>query len=1814
MNKFFVLLFLSFLSVTARSQTAASYGFSAFTTTYTSIAGSGSTLVPSIICDDCTQVNIPIGFTFKFCGTNYTSLSATSNAYLSLTNSTAFTFINVAANIVSPGMLFAYWDDLEGFPTIPSTAYYRTSGTAPNRVFTFEWKDFGTWFGTSTCTSCPANIQIKLYETSNLIDFIYGPSTYVGRTASIGIANSVTDWQTLDNVSGSPTPSSTVFTDVLANSPANGQVYRWGSNCAGTPVTGAISALPASGCGSFTSVLSLPSSSIGTGLSYQWLTSPDSLTWTSIPGATGSTYAATISVSTYYRCIMTCAYGGVSGTSPSFLLVSNPLPAPISGASSFCPFAPVTLTDPTPGGVWTSSNVVAATVGSLTGVVSGGAPGVSIIRYTLPTGCAATKSVTVVPAPVTISGPPTVCTGVSVTLSDAMAGGTWSSSNPAVGTVGSVSGNVTGISTGTTTITYTLGGCSVYRTETVIASPAAITGPSEICLASSELYTDSTPGGTWTTSVISRAIVGSPSGTVTGVGVGPVVISYTIPGGCFALAAVTVDPLPSTITGTPSVCVGRSTTLFCPGGGTWSSTNPATATIGSSTGIVTGVSAGPVTIIYTLPTGCSATYGFTVLPPPAPITGSPVLCVGAVGALTDATPGGAWTSSNPAIASVHSLFGIDTGRAAGTATLYYTLGTGCYSTLTVTVNAPPAPITGVPCVIVGSSTMLSSTGGTTWSSGSSSVVSVGSSSGVVTGVAVGVDNITCYGSSGCYVTVPVTVNPVPAPIVGTHLLCAGLTTTLTDAAPGGTWTSSNPAVATIDASTGFVTATGAGVALIFYTLPGGCTGPPTTFTLTVNATPSAIAGGNSVCQGSNITLYDLTPGGTWTSSAPGIAPVSTTGMVNGIALGTAIITYSFGASCYATQPVTVNPMPGAISGPGTVCNGSSITMSCTGGGTWISTMTPVATVDSITGVVSGITTGNTTIIYSLPTTCSSSKSVTVSPVPSPITGPLSVCRGASTTLSDPTPGGTWSSSLLSVATIGSLSGIVAGVATGVATISYTLSTGCSARRTVSVTTAPGPITGSLRACVAQSTILGNSVPGGVWTSATTAVATAGSLTGIISGVVPGNSVITYSLGTGCIVTATVTVNPSPALITGASQVCVGSAITLTDASIGGTWSSSSTSTASVGSLTGLVNGITAGVANISYTVSSGCSSIKSVTVVALPAPISGTASVCVGGTTILNNISPGGTWASSAPAIATIGSLTGLVSGITAGVANITYRMASSCFITKAVTVNPSPPAITGSALLCVGNFSLLSDVSIGGLWSTSGTTIARVGSSSGLVTGVSAGTAFITYTATTGCVATREVTVSAPPAGITGSSTLCMGSSVVESNTTPGGTWASSNLIIATVGSLTGMVTGVNTGFAVISYTTLAGCIVTKIVTVNLPPPGISGPSRVCVGQTISLTDPVPGGIWASSSTAVAAVGSLTGVVSGIVGGVVTISYTVTEGCTATYPVSVNSVPPITGIVNLCAWGDTLTIHDATPGGLFSSTLVTVFNLGGGAARVTSSIPGSGIIMYTVPSGCTTTAPITVNPLPGPITGSYSICVGASTTLRDASPGGVWTSSAPGIISAGSFTGVVTGVAAGTAFVTYTLPTGCKLDTMVLVNNIPAGITGWGSTVMVGTSTTYADATPGGIWTSSNPAVASIGMSSGTVTGLAAGYVTISYTIGTGCSAFRALTVVVMPATRTASTISDNSDFLITPNPTSGRILLNGTFGDAVFKDEGDSKVYLSITDMLGRVVHNEILLAHYGKLQDEVTLNSQLANGMYLLSLRTDAGMMLFHLVLER
>lgn len=133
----------------------------------------------------------------------------------------------------------------------------------------------------------------------------------------------------------------------------------------------------------------------------------------------------------------------------------------------------------------------------------------------------------------------------------------------------------------------------------------------------------------------------------------------------------------------------------------------------------------------------------------------------------------------------------------------------------------------------------------------------------------------------------------------------------------------------------------------------------------------------------------------------------------------------------------------------------------------------------------------------------------------PITGTMNLCRGATTTLTNTTAGGTWSSLNNSVATIDIFSGVVTGVAPGISSIVYATSSG-NAITTVTVDPLPntGKILGLNTACPGSTAILSNYVTGGIWSSSNEAVAAISS-TGIVTAIAPGTTTIYYAIATGC---------------------------------------------------------------------------------------------------------------------------------------------------------------------------------------------------------------------------------------------------------------------------------------------------------------------------------------------------------------------------------------------------------------------------------------------------------------------------------------------------------------------------------------------------------------------------------------------------------------------------------------------------------------------------------------------------------------------------
>ena len=1237
---------------------------------------------------------------------------------------------------------------------------------------------------------------------------------------------------------------------------------------------------------------SLTVAATGTGtITYQWYESSDNSTWSAISGATASTYAPT--VSQYYKVVATDGTTNCTTTSTTANVIVNALPV-LSSASSVNP------------------TTCSGADGQITFSVTNVADGTYTVSYT-----GGTFSATVSSGTATATG---LAAGTYANLSI-------TNGNTCTGT-SALSVTLTAPSSPTATVTSDDTDNTVCDGTTVTLTATSGTGYSYQWHEGSAAISGATNISYGATTSGDYKVVVTASGCSTTSSVTTVVVNAT-----------------PTISGTATVCVGSTTTLT--GSGTassttpWASASPSVATV-SSTGVVTGVAAGTSVITYTDNNGCSVieTVTVTALDDATFSYAASAYCADGTDPTPTVTTSGGTFSAASGLSINTSTGVIDlSASTAGTYTVTYTTAGTCPNTATasITVNATPT-ITGTAAVCVGSTTTLTGSGtaasSTPWASATTSVATV-SSAGVVTGVAAGTSVITYTDNNGCSVTQTVTVNALPVTTITSsdadNTICSGESITLTaDAGTTGytfQWYKDGTVIVGATSSTYSATTTGTYTVAVTNNSTS-CTATTSSadqVDVVVNALPvlsSASSVNPTTCSGADGQItFSVTnvADGTYTVSYTGgtfSATVSSgTATATGLAAGTyANLSITNGNTCTGTSALSVtltapsSPTATVTSDDtdNTVCDGTTVTLTATSGtGYSYQWHEGSAAISGATNISYGATTSGDYKVVVTASGCSTTSSVTtvvVNATPT-ISGTATVCVGSTTTLtgsgtaSSTTP---WASASPSVATVSS-TGVVTGVAAGTSVITYTDNNGCSVIETVTVT-ALDDATFSYAASAYCAD--GTDPTPTVTTSGGTFSAASGlsinTSTGVIdlSASTAGTYTVTYTTAGTCpnTATASITVNALPT-ITGTSTVCVGSTVTLTGSGTpaGSTpWASSDASVATITS-SGVVTGVAAGTTTITYTNDNGCSITETVTVNALPT-ITGTSTVCVGSTvTLTGSGTPAGStpWASSDASVATITS-SGVVTGVAAGTTTITYTNDNGCSITETVTVN-ALPTITGTSTVCVGSTVTLtgSGTPAGSTpWASSDASVATI-TSSGVVTGVAAGTTTITYTNDNGCSITETVTVNALPT-ITGTSTVCVGSTVTLTGSgTPAGStpWASSDASVATITS-SGVVTGVAAGTTTITYTNDNGCSITETVTVNALPT-ITGTSTVCVGSTVTLTGsgtPAGSTPWASSDASVATITS-SGVVTGVAAGTTTITYTNDNGCSITETVTVNAL-----------------------------------------------------------------------------------------------------------------------------------------------------------------------------------------------------------------------------------------------------------------------------------------------------------------------------------
>lgn len=181
-----ITLLLAFLLAVATESYGqiSGYGFSESTEVYTAVTGTNSTATG----DDGSQNAVAIGFTFKFDGVDYTTFSINTNGFIRLgANIAGSSWINSVSNTAAQRPLVApFWDDNH---RNTGSIQYIVTGVAPNQILEVGWDAVNIGGSGGTSATNLASYKLRLYETTNVIEFVYGPTMAAAGTltASVGL-------------------------------------------------------------------------------------------------------------------------------------------------------------------------------------------------------------------------------------------------------------------------------------------------------------------------------------------------------------------------------------------------------------------------------------------------------------------------------------------------------------------------------------------------------------------------------------------------------------------------------------------------------------------------------------------------------------------------------------------------------------------------------------------------------------------------------------------------------------------------------------------------------------------------------------------------------------------------------------------------------------------------------------------------------------------------------------------------------------------------------------------------------------------------------------------------------------------------------------------------------------------------------------------------------------------------------------------------------------------------------------------------------------------------------------------------------------------------------------------------------------------------------------------------------------------------------------------------------------------------------------------------------------------------------------------
>jgi len=490
----------------------------------------------------------------------------------------------------------------------------------------------------------------------------------------------------------------------------------------------------------------------------------------------------------------------------------------------------------------------------------------------------------------------------------------------------------------------------------------------------------------------------------------------------------------------------------------------------------------------------------------------------------------------------------------------------------------------------------------------------GQTTPTATGLAAGTYTVTVIDSKGCSAIQTVSITQPAALVVAippVSTICTGESVSLSANSSGGTPSYSYSWSNGGNSSSIFVSPSVTTGYTVTVSDAGGCTAAATVNVTVKPGIAAAITGAATICAGELVTLA-ASGGGTYiwntgaTTSVIAASPTATTSYT--------VVASNGSCSNTATVTITVlNNIHAAITGNNFICTGSSVTLTASGGTTylWNTGSTSAFLVISPTS-----STSYSVIVSSGACTDVASYSVTVSPLPVPVVSSSTICAGQSASLSV-SGGGSyqWSN--------GDTNATIT-VAPSLSTAySVTVSIGtCTATAFTSVTVNPLPIptASSCTVCAGDNATL--TAGGGVsylWSNgATSSVITIAPSVSAAYSVTVTN---VYGCTSGAV--SLVTVSRKPDAVVSSSTICAGQTTTLTaSGGAGYLWSN--------GNTTAAIQVFPTATSTYSVVVFSDlCSDTAIASVSINPSPLvslGGDQTICQGQTGTLNAGNPGSTY------------------------------------------------------------------------------------------------------------------------------------------------------------------------------------------------------------------------------------------------------------------------------------------------------------------------------------------------------------------------------------------------------------------------------------------------------------------------------------------------------------------------------------------------------------------------------------------------------------